>query len=406
MVIGANALRAVICVLMIRRPRQPAAVPRGVRGAGAGQELPRGQVGHRAHGRAVRRRAGRGQLAPVVPVGRGRRSRPRSPAAWPFLVAGSQGVLVLAVIVFAVAAVLGVKVPATQVAADRTSETEREELRGGGIVLAASAMGVLRGIVGFLTFLIAFSLRSSDAPTWQFGLVLAASGIGSLLGSLVAPRPAAQRHGRGAHPADRAGRHRGGRPAGRLGRRHRGRGRAGAVRRAGGEQRQAGVRLGGPARRPRRQPRAVVRPVRDPVPAHVGGRGVPPGRDHHPDGGRLPRDRGGGRLRGDLLPGGPAGPGPGPAAGPPAARPRSSRRACAGAGWASPGTRPTASRPGRRRPRRRGRTATSPRPRPRSSRRPIRTLPACSTSRPRGTPRPPARRHPPRPRTTTSPRPT
>ena len=93
----------------------------------------------------------------------------------------------LAVGVFAVAAVFGIKVPATQVAADHTSETEREELRGGGIVLAASAMGMLRGIVGFLTFLIAFSLRSSDAPPWQFGLVVAASGVGSLLGSLVAP---------------------------------------------------------------------------------------------------------------------------------------------------------------------------------------------------------------------------
>ena len=56
-----------------------------------------------------------------------------------------------------------------------------------GIVLAASAMGMLRGIVGFLTFLIAFSLRSSDAPLWQFGVVVSASGVGSLLGSLVAP---------------------------------------------------------------------------------------------------------------------------------------------------------------------------------------------------------------------------
>ena len=109
------------------------------------------------------------------------------PGGLAFLVAGSQGVLVLAVIVFAVAAVFGIKVPATQVAVDRTSETEREELRGGGIVLAASAMGVLRGIVGFLTFLIAFSLRSSDAPTYQFGVVIGASGIGALLGSLVAP---------------------------------------------------------------------------------------------------------------------------------------------------------------------------------------------------------------------------
>jgi predicted MFS family arabinose efflux permease len=100
---------------------------------------------------------------------------------------GSQAVLVLAVIVFATGALLGIRIPATKVVVDDTSETEREELRGGGILLAASAMGLLRGVVGFLTFLVAFALRSSDAPTYQFGLVVAASGVGSLLGSLFAP---------------------------------------------------------------------------------------------------------------------------------------------------------------------------------------------------------------------------
>jgi hypothetical protein len=100
---------------------------------------------------------------------------------------GSEGVLLLAAVVFAVGAVLGVRIPPTQVAADHTSETERQELRGGGILLAASAMGLLRGIVGFLAFLVAFALRTDGAPTWQFGLVLGASGVGSLLGSLVAP---------------------------------------------------------------------------------------------------------------------------------------------------------------------------------------------------------------------------
>jgi hypothetical protein len=48
-------------------------------------------------------------------------------------------------------------------------------------------MGLMRGIVGFLTFLIAFYLRSQGAAAWEFGLVLAASGGGSLLGALVAP---------------------------------------------------------------------------------------------------------------------------------------------------------------------------------------------------------------------------
>ncbi|MBN2624994.1 MAG: hypothetical protein JXA83_16565, partial [Acidimicrobiales bacterium] len=109
------------------------------------------------------------------------------PGGVAFLIAGSEGVLVLAVGVFAVAAVMALRIPATQVVVDDTSETEREELRGGGIVLAASAMGLMRGIVGFLFFLVAFSLRTSGAPLYQFAVVVAASSIGSLLGAVVAP---------------------------------------------------------------------------------------------------------------------------------------------------------------------------------------------------------------------------
>jgi hypothetical protein len=108
------------------------------------------------------------------------------PAGAAAAIAGSEAVLVLAAGACAVAAMLGVRIPATQVAEDVTSQTERDELRGGGIVLAASAMGLMRGIVGFLTFLIAFYLRSADAAAWKFGLVLAASGVGSLLGAVTA----------------------------------------------------------------------------------------------------------------------------------------------------------------------------------------------------------------------------
>jgi hypothetical protein len=109
------------------------------------------------------------------------------PGGIAFAIGRSEAVLVLAAVVSAAAAVLGLRIPATTVAADHTSETEREELRGGGIRLAASAMGLLRGVVGFLTFLVAFALRTSDSPTWQFAVILAASGVGALAGSLVAP---------------------------------------------------------------------------------------------------------------------------------------------------------------------------------------------------------------------------
>ena len=46
-------------------------------------------------------------------------------------------------------------------------------------------MGLVRGIVGFLTFLLLFDLR--DDPTWQMALVLVLTGGGALVGSVVAP---------------------------------------------------------------------------------------------------------------------------------------------------------------------------------------------------------------------------
>jgi hypothetical protein len=99
----------------------------------------------------------------------------------------AEGVLVLAVVVFAVAAFLGARLPASQVADAPATKQERDELRGAGILLAASAMGLLRGIVGFMTMLLAFDLRTGDAPSWHFGVVLGVSVLGSLAGALVAP---------------------------------------------------------------------------------------------------------------------------------------------------------------------------------------------------------------------------
>ncbi len=55
------------------------------------------------------------------------------------------------------------------------------------VVLSLTAMSVIRGSVGFLTFFLAFALRHLHASTWWFGFVLLASAIGSLLGSLLVP---------------------------------------------------------------------------------------------------------------------------------------------------------------------------------------------------------------------------
>jgi hypothetical protein len=107
-------------------------------------------------------------------------------AAPAYGIADSQGVLAVAVVAYVAATIAALRIPTTQVAALPPSEEEAAELRGIGVLLAASAMGLVRGIVGFLTFLLLFELR--EDPTWHLGVVLGLTGAGALVGSTVAPR--------------------------------------------------------------------------------------------------------------------------------------------------------------------------------------------------------------------------
>jgi hypothetical protein len=66
-------------------------------------------------------------------------------------------------------------------------QEEKAELHSATIRLSLTAMAVLRGVVGFLVFLTAFALRRGHAPSWWFGVVLAASMAGSFVGAAVAP---------------------------------------------------------------------------------------------------------------------------------------------------------------------------------------------------------------------------
>jgi hypothetical protein len=101
--------------------------------------------------------------------------------------AGPEWVLVLAAVAYAGATVLALRIPATTVADRPPAPAEQAELRGRGVLLGASGMAFLRAVIGFLTFHLAFWYRADGAPTWWFGVVLAASSVGSLLGAALAP---------------------------------------------------------------------------------------------------------------------------------------------------------------------------------------------------------------------------
>ena len=66
-------------------------------------------------------------------------------------------------------------------------EAQARPLPPGAIQVAAFAMGTLRAIVGFLTFLVAFGFRHSHAPAWWYGVVLVCSLGGNLSGSAAGP---------------------------------------------------------------------------------------------------------------------------------------------------------------------------------------------------------------------------
>ena len=104
------------------------------------------------------------------------------------LIGGPTWTLGLAAIVFSGAALAALQLPRDAIASEPAGEEEKEELRSRLIRLSASAMGLMRGVVGFLAFLLAFSVRSSGAPDWYLGVAIAWSVAGSFVGSFVAPR--------------------------------------------------------------------------------------------------------------------------------------------------------------------------------------------------------------------------
>lgn len=111
-----------------------------------------------------------------------------APAALLFAIFDDPSVaLALAVCTFATTAGLALRIPKVAVAPAAATPEERAEMRSAGVLLAAAGMGLLRGIVGYLTLYFAFHFREEDQLA-AFGLVAAVSVAGTLLGSIGAPR--------------------------------------------------------------------------------------------------------------------------------------------------------------------------------------------------------------------------
>ena len=105
-----------------------------------------------------------------------------------YAIGGGKATVALGAVVFAVGTILALQLPPTKVAAEPEGEAEREELRSAGIRHASVAMSLIRGMVGFLAFMLAFDFKNSGAPLWKLGFVAATAQLGFFIGSLIVPR--------------------------------------------------------------------------------------------------------------------------------------------------------------------------------------------------------------------------
>jgi hypothetical protein len=100
---------------------------------------------------------------------------------------GGSWVLRAGAFVFVAATIASFRIPRAQrVDAPETTE-QRRELHSSSIVAAGTAMGLLRGAVGFMTFFVGLLLKQQKEAAWVYGFVLAMSATGNGIGVLVAP---------------------------------------------------------------------------------------------------------------------------------------------------------------------------------------------------------------------------
>ncbi len=98
------------------------------------------------------------------------------------------GTLLYSAVVFAYALASATRLPPDVVAAGPAQSAERVQLHSMPLQMAAVAMMMLRAIVGFVFFHLAFWLRGQAAGTLWFGAAVGLSALGTMAGNAIAPR--------------------------------------------------------------------------------------------------------------------------------------------------------------------------------------------------------------------------
>lgn len=100
---------------------------------------------------------------------------------------GAEDVLRVGSLVYFTGAALGLLIPPVREEPTAEPQVERSEVHSPSVILGASVVTVLRAGLGFLAFLIAFGLRQTGEPSWLYGLVIGAAGLGAMAATLVTP---------------------------------------------------------------------------------------------------------------------------------------------------------------------------------------------------------------------------
>jgi len=110
------------------------------------------------------------------------------PAGILLKLAGAPATLWYGAIIFGAAVFAATRLPPEVVAEHDADQAETNELAASSLQLGAIAMTVLRAIVGFTFFHLAFWLRSQDHGAVWFGAVVGVAALASIVGNAIAPK--------------------------------------------------------------------------------------------------------------------------------------------------------------------------------------------------------------------------